>query len=74
MFTKVSTHPLAAASTVLVHEVLGCILYECAATQVPGNEDHEDCQRAELVLGNSYKSVARKLCTMVLVHLQLHQV
>ena len=55
---KVCTHPLApAASSVLVHEVLGCILHECAATQVPGNEDHEDYQRAGLVLGNSYQSV-----------------
>ena len=57
-FLKVCTHPLApAASSVLVHEVLGCILHECAATQVPGNEDHEDCQRAGLVLVNSYQSV-----------------
>ena len=72
MYPKVFTHPLTAASSVLVHEVLGCILHECAATQLPGNEDHEDYQRAGLVLGNSYQSVARKLCTMVLVH--LHQV
>ena len=33
------TPPLPAAAAVLAHEVLGCILNECAATQVPGNED-----------------------------------
>ena len=43
------THPLTPAAAVLVHEVLGCILDECAATQVPGNEESgEEDQRADV--------------------------